>query len=63
MCAERLPSECHRSLIADALTARGVTVLHIVTPGDAEPHALNARSRQTETGIVYDVGAQLELGT
>src|SRR5688500_9370153 len=36
MCAERLPSECHRSLISDALVARGVAVGHIVRAGGAE---------------------------
>jgi uncharacterized protein (DUF488 family) len=29
MCAEARWRECHRGLIADALKARGVTVLHI----------------------------------
>jgi uncharacterized protein (DUF488 family) len=35
MCAEAVPWRCHRSLIADALTARGVEVLHIIGPGRA----------------------------
>lgn len=30
MCAEMLPWRCHRSLIADALTVRGLKVQHIV---------------------------------
>lgn len=30
MCAEAVPWRCHRSLIADALTARGVPVEHIM---------------------------------
>jgi len=30
MCAESLPSHCHRSLIADVVVARGGSVLHIV---------------------------------
>jgi hypothetical protein len=29
MCAEGNPHRCHRSLVADALAARGVRVLHI----------------------------------
>ena len=61
MCAERLPSECHRSLIADALAARGLAVAHIVTAGGVQPHALSARARRTDHGIVYDAGAQLPL--
>ncbi len=31
MCAETVPWRCHRSLIADALTARGIAVEHILT--------------------------------
>jgi len=61
MCAERLPSECHRSLISDALVARGLAVGHIVATGGSQPHALNPRARRTDEGIVYDAGAQLTL--
>ncbi|MBX6419974.1 MAG: DUF488 domain-containing protein [Nevskia sp.] len=40
MCAEALPWRCHRSLIADALTVRGVDVLHIGGSSRAAPHRL-----------------------
>ena len=40
MCAEAVPWRCHRSLVADALTARGDEVLHIMGPGKAHLHAL-----------------------
>src|SRR5271157_4693520 len=30
MCAEAAPWRCHRSLVADALTARGIPVFHIM---------------------------------
>lgn len=40
MCAEAVPWRCHRSLVADALTAHGDAVLHIMGPGKAQPHAL-----------------------
>jgi uncharacterized protein (DUF488 family) len=40
MCAESVPWRCHRSLIADALTARHIRVLHIMTPTKAQPHRL-----------------------
>ncbi|HET6404833.1 MAG TPA: DUF488 domain-containing protein [Candidatus Thermoplasmatota archaeon] len=33
MCAEAVPWRCHRSLVADALLARGVEVLHIMDDG------------------------------
>src|SRR5439155_23289629 len=35
MCAEAVPWRCHRSLVSDALTARGVEVRHIMTAADA----------------------------
>jgi uncharacterized protein (DUF488 family) len=38
MCAEAVPWRCHRSLISDALAARGVAVEHIFTPAKREPH-------------------------
>jgi|SRR5947209_882355 len=40
MCAEALWYRCHRRLIADALTARGQSVLHIRSDGRPEPHTL-----------------------
>lgn len=33
MCAETLPWRCHRRLIADLLSARGVEVVHLLGPG------------------------------
>jgi uncharacterized protein (DUF488 family) len=38
MCAEALPWRCHRSLIADALFARGIPVEHIISTGSTQPH-------------------------
>ncbi len=41
MCAERDPLECHRTLlVARALAEQGVSVLHILSDGRAEPHEL-----------------------
>ena len=40
MCAEAVPWRCHRSLIADALVARGIAVLEILTAKEARPHRL-----------------------
>lgn len=39
MCAEAVPWRCHRSLIADALLARGVTVTEILSATKSQPHA------------------------
>jgi len=40
MCAEAVPWRCHRSLIADALTVRGVAVRDIMGPDKTPLHAL-----------------------
>jgi uncharacterized protein (DUF488 family) len=40
MCAEAVPWRCHRSMIADAFTARGHRVLHIMSAEKANPHRL-----------------------
>jgi uncharacterized protein (DUF488 family) len=53
MCAEADPRHCHRSLIADALTMRGVVVIHLVDANRAEPHALHPRAREVEGRVVY----------
>ncbi|WP_030901892.1 DUF488 family protein [Streptomyces sp. NRRL F-5126] len=40
MCAEPVPWRCHRLLIANTLTARGWTVLHILGTGEPRAHEL-----------------------
>lgn len=61
MCAERLPWECHRNLIADSLSARGVRVLHLMGPGESREHALSPLARRDGERLVYDAGEQLRL--
>jgi len=53
MCAEAVPWRCHRSLIADALLARGVEVRHILGPARAEPHTLTEGARVEGDRVVY----------
>ena len=53
MCAEALPWRCHRSLIADALCARGVRVEHILSATRAEPHVLTAFATVEGTRVTY----------
>ena len=45
MCAEAVPWRCHRSLVADALTARGDEVYDIMAPDRASLHALTPWAR------------------
>ncbi|MGB3954076.1 MAG: DUF488 domain-containing protein [Brooklawnia sp.] len=42
MCAEAVPWRCHRSLVGDALLARGVSVLDIIGEAAPKPHKLTS---------------------
>jgi uncharacterized protein (DUF488 family) len=53
MCAEAVPWRCHRSLIADALDARGVTVQHIIGPGSPRPHTMTRFARIDGHRVIY----------
>ena len=53
MCAESLPWRCHRSLIADALVARGVEVRHIMSAISAPVHTLSEAARVAEGRVTY----------
>ncbi|WP_437896501.1 DUF488 domain-containing protein [Sorangium sp. So ce124] len=62
LCAETLWWRCHRRLIADALVARGLAVVHLLGPGAQTPHQLNPAARPDGAGhLIYDVGAQRAL--
>ncbi len=53
MCAEAVPWRCHRSLIADSLTVRGIAVEHIMSRTHRQPHALTPWARVEGTRITY----------
>jgi uncharacterized protein (DUF488 family) len=53
MCAEAVPWRCHRSLIADALTARGVEVRHITGKGEPALHRLTPFAMVSNRRITY----------
>jgi uncharacterized protein (DUF488 family) len=53
MCAESVPWRCHRSLVADALTARGVPVAHIMSATKANPHKLTSFARVEGERVTY----------
>jgi len=54
MCAEALPWRCHRSLVADALDARGWRVWDILSEVEAREHRLPAFARPRGTRVLYD---------
>jgi uncharacterized protein (DUF488 family) len=42
MCAEAVPWRCHRSLIADAESIRGIKVMHIISKTSIHRHSLTS---------------------
>ncbi len=53
MCAEAVPWRCHRWLIADALTARGWKVVHLLGVGSRRAHHLNPAARVGDDGTLF----------
>ena len=53
MCAEAVPWRCHRSLIADALTVRGIEVREITGAHSERVHAPTPFARVDGTRISY----------
>ena len=53
MCAEAVPWRCHRSLIADALAARGYQVEEIESLKRTRPHVLTPWARVQGSKITY----------
>ncbi|GII24468.1 hypothetical protein Pme01_40650 [Planosporangium mesophilum] len=55
MCAESYWRQCHRMLVADALTLRGATVVHLLDGERREEHRCHPTMRRGEDGWpVYD---------
>lgn len=65
MCAEAVPWRCHRSLVADALLVRGISVEHIFYDrhgaSKRRPHRLTSFARVEDTRLWYP-GESLDLG-
>ena len=53
MCAESVPWRCHRSLIADALLARGIETNEITSGIRARPHELTPWARVQGAQVTY----------
>jgi hypothetical protein len=56
MCAEAVPWRCHRSLISDALTIRGIQVADIMSMKRSQVHSLIPFARVQGYRITYPVG-------
>jgi uncharacterized protein (DUF488 family) len=55
MCSEAVWWRCHRSMIADALKAKGVRVLHIMGPGKTQEHPYTSAARIVNGQLSYEI--------
>jgi uncharacterized protein (DUF488 family) len=62
MCAEAVPWRCHRSLIADALVARGIRVADIMSGKRAQVHRLTSFARVRGKRISYPRASAAKAG-
>jgi uncharacterized protein (DUF488 family) len=53
MCAEAVPWRCHRSLVADALNARDIPVVEILSRTSRRPHKLTPFAQVQGTKVTY----------
>jgi uncharacterized protein (DUF488 family) len=62
MCAERLPWQCHRYMIADFVVARGIEVLHLIDASKPKSHSIRPEARVQNGRLIYDSNTQPQLG-
>jgi|ERR1700733_753867 len=63
MCAEAVPWRCHRSLIADALVARGIQALDILSAAKSQPHAMTPFAKLEGRQVIYPPAASPDKAT
>jgi uncharacterized protein (DUF488 family) len=56
LCAEAVWWRCHRALIADALKAKGIEVLHILAGGKVVPHPYTSAASIVDGKLRYGPG-------
>ena len=60
MCAEAVPWRCHRSLVADALLARGIPVQEILSVSRTQPHAMTPFAHVEGQRVSYPKASEQE---
>jgi len=61
MCAEAVWWRCHRSLIADALSVRGIEVVHIMDAKHSTVHPMTKPARVVDGRLTYASPQQQSL--
>jgi uncharacterized protein (DUF488 family) len=64
MCAEAVWWRCHRSMLADLLSVRGIEVIHIIDERHGNPHPYTGPARIVDGQLTYeaDRGVPLKAG-
>ena len=62
LCAEQLPEHCHRALLADYLTAIGISVKHILEKDVTVHHHLSRLARWEQGRLIYDQVDDRQMG-
>lgn len=57
MCAEAVPWRCHRSLVSDALLARGIESCEIISASSERPHKMTSFAVVDGTTMTYPKSA------
>jgi len=57
LCAEKLPEQCHRSLLSDYLLLQAADVSHIIEDEIIVRHQLSPQVRRESVQLIYDRGA------
>ncbi|MDE2098841.1 MAG: DUF488 domain-containing protein [Patescibacteria group bacterium] len=52
-CSEAVPWKCHRSILSDALTVRGIEVRHIIDLSEPKVHQITRFCQPDGTSLVY----------
>ena len=60
MCAEAVWWQCHRQMIADAVKARGIRVLHLVDSSLPSEHPFTSAARVIDGRLLYGAADTLE---
>jgi len=55
MCSEASFMQCHRRLVSDNLLANGISVQHIFSTGEVQPHTLTSGAQMKNGDVTYPV--------
>jgi len=61
MCAEALPSACHRSILSDELVRQGRHIVHVLAEGRTTSHVLDRRAVDDGSRLLYPSTSEAQL--